>query len=84
MSHTTCRGGIVKLTVIAGGPCGTTDDGNGNGNGCGNGDCPTVYVTDRGTVAVQGYDVDHSTPAGESVVEIPEAVLKEAVRVLGW
>jgi hypothetical protein len=68
--------------MIAGGPCGTADDE--NGNGCGNGDCPTIYTTDRGTIAVQGYDVERVTPSGESVVEIPEAVLREAVRALGW
>jgi hypothetical protein len=43
-----------------------------------------VYTTDRGTIAVQGYDVEHRTPEGESVVEIPESVLREAVRALGW
>ncbi|MBD0674051.1 hypothetical protein BU198_25880 [Streptomyces sp. CBMA156] len=68
--------------MIAGGPCSTSDDG--NGNGCGNGDCPTIYMTDRGTIAVQGYDVDHATPVGESVVEIPEDVLRGAFRALGW
>ncbi len=67
--------------MIAGGPCGTSGDENGD---CDSGDCPTVYVTDRDTVAVQGYDIDRATPAGESVVEIPKAVLREAVRVLGW
>lgn len=70
--------------MIAGGPCGAVGDGDGSSDECGNGDCPTVYKTDRGTIAVQGYDVERSTPAGESVVEIPEAVLREAVRALGW
>ncbi len=60
-----------RLTRIAGGDCGRDD-------------CPTVFVTDRGTVAIQGYAVDKETPAGESVVEIPLDVLKEAVRALGW
>ncbi|MFJ2777751.1 hypothetical protein [Kitasatospora sp. NPDC087315] len=73
----------MELTMIAGGRCGTSESGDGSGD-CDNGDCPTVYVTDRGTIAVQGYDIDHATPTGESVVEIPEAVLREAVRVLGW
>ena len=52
---------------------------------CGNNDCPNVYQTDRGTFVVQG-DVfaEMTVPAGEGMVEIPEAVLKEAVRVLGW
>lgn len=30
------------------------------------------------------YDIDRKTPAGESVVEIPLDVLKEAVSALGW
>jgi hypothetical protein len=61
----------LRLTRIAGGACGRDD-------------CPTVFTTDQGTVAVQGYDIDTDTPAGESVVEIPLDVLKEAVRALGW
>jgi hypothetical protein len=60
-----------QLTLIAGGSCGRDD-------------CPSVFTTDRGTVAVQGYDLARETPAGESVVEIPAAVLREAVRALGW
>jgi hypothetical protein len=54
------------------------------GGDCGRDDCPTVFTTDRGTVAIQGYDIDKPTPAGESVVEIPLDVLKEAVSALGW
>ncbi len=63
--------GSPQLTLIAGGNCGRDD-------------CPAVFTTDRGTLAVQGYDVERETPAGESVVEIPETVLEEAVRALGW
>jgi hypothetical protein len=37
----------------------------------------------QGTVAIQGYDIDKKTPAGESIVEIPIDVLKEAVSALG-
>ena len=59
------------LTRIAGGDCGRDD-------------CPAVFATDRGTVAIQGTDIDRKTPAGESVVEIPLDVLKEAVSALGW
>jgi hypothetical protein len=59
------------LTLIAGGECGRDD-------------CPAVFTTDRGTVAIQGYDIDRKTPAGESVVEIPLDVLREAVSALGW
>jgi hypothetical protein len=54
------------------------------GGNCGRDDCPTVFTTDRGTVVIQGYDVDRKTPAGESIVEIPLDVLKEAVGALGW
>ena len=63
----------MKLTRIA------PDD----ENGCKSGDCPTIYMTDRGTIAVQGYNVEHLTPEGESVVEIPLAMLLEAARALG-
>ncbi len=61
----------MELTRIAGGACGRDD-------------CPTVFTTDRGTVAIQGYTLDKQTPDGESVVEIPTNVLREAVRALGW
>jgi hypothetical protein len=54
------------------------------GGNCGRDDCPTVFTTDGGTVVIQGYDVDRKTPAGESIVEIPLDVLKEAVGALGW
>lgn len=50
---------------------------------CKDGDCPAVYRTDRGTVAVQGYRLDRTTPDGEAVVEIPAELLAEAVRALG-
>lgn len=58
----------------------------GNGNGeCGEDDCPNVYRTPRGTFVVQG-DVSDAfiPPTGEALVEIPESVLREAVRALGW
>jgi hypothetical protein len=60
--------------------------GSGEGSGeCGQGDCPNVYRTERGTLVVQG---DHFTgfqpPDGEGLVEIPEAILREAFRALGW
>ena len=54
------------------------------GGDCGRDDCPAVFTTDRGTVAIQGYSIDRKTPAGESIVEIPLDVLKEAVSALGW
>jgi hypothetical protein len=47
-------------------------------------DCPGVYVTDRGTVAVRGDVIDDpealnalSLPAGEGVVEVPLSLLLE-------
>lgn len=58
----------------------------GNGNGtCGKDDCPNVYRTASGSFIVQG-DLSQvfTTPEGEGLVEIPESVLREAVRVLGW
>jgi hypothetical protein len=60
----------MKLTRIAGGDCGSDD-------------CPTIFITDNGTIAVQGYLVHKKTPAGEAVVEIPIAVFQEAARALG-
>jgi hypothetical protein len=62
---------MMELTRIAGGDCGRDD-------------CPTVFATHRGTFAIQGYTLDRKTPEGESVVEIPEVVLREAIRALGW
>jgi hypothetical protein len=50
---------------------------------CKDGDCPTVYRTDRGTIAIQGTRVTHSTPEHEAVVEIPLDLLTYAARVLG-
>ncbi|WP_405938273.1 hypothetical protein OG338_17810 [Streptomyces sp. NBC_00726] len=58
----------------------------GNGNGeCGKDDCPNVYRTADGSFVVQGTVSEAFTPpGGEGIVEIPESVLREAVRVLGW
>ncbi|MGA5217322.1 hypothetical protein ACPCAE_14765 [Streptomyces cinereoruber] len=58
--------------------------GNGNGN-CGKDDCPNVYRTESGSFVVQG-DVSNAftPPDGEGLVEIPEHILREAVRALGW
>lgn len=64
------KGGDMELTKIA--------DGN-----CKDGDCPTVYRTDRGTIGVQGYLLDRATPDGEALVEIPAELLLEAARALG-
>lgn len=65
---------LTRLTGKLGGP--TCDDD----------DCPNVYRREgRGTIVVQGdlYG-GFAVPQGEGLVEIPESVLKEAVRVLGW
>lgn len=43
-------------------------------------DCPGVFLTPRGTVAVQGEHIQMRTPPGESMVEIPFALLIEAAR----
>jgi hypothetical protein len=58
----------------------------GNGNGeCGGDDCPNVYRTAAGALVVQGNVSSAFTPPeGEALVEIPETVLREAVRALGW
>ncbi|MGA4850739.1 hypothetical protein ACOBQB_32535 [Streptomyces sp. G5(2025)] len=56
-----------------------------DGPNCDDDDCPNLYRTANGSIVVQG---DVSTvfqpPEGEALVEIPEAVLREAVRALGW
>lgn len=50
---------------------------------CKDGDCPAVYRTDRGTIAVQGDRLSHPAPDHEAIVEIPLALLAEAARALG-
>ncbi|GAA2714397.1 MULTISPECIES: hypothetical protein [Streptomyces] len=66
------RAGLTRLT------------GNGSGT-CNKNDCPNVYRTATGSILVQGGVSDAFTPPqGEGLVEIPESVLKEAVRALGW
>nr|WP_228078094.1 hypothetical protein [Streptomyces sp. MA3_2.13] len=49
---------------------------------CDDGECPTLYSTDRGTLAVQGDLLAHHgirLPDGEGVVEIPISLLRKAV-----
>ncbi len=59
----------------------------GSGQGeCGKKDCPNVYRDESdGGFVVQG---EHSNafrpPTGEALVKIPESVLREAFRPLGW
>ena len=66
----TKEGKVMELTKI-------TD------NNCKDGDCPTVYRTDRGTIGIQGYVIDRATPDDEALVEIPAELLLEAARALG-
>ncbi|MBT1187110.1 hypothetical protein HET69_24705 [Streptomyces sp. CJ_13] len=50
---------------------------------CENGDCPTLYATDRDTLLVQGEaPADHGLeiPAKEAVVEIPMELVRKAIR----
>lgn len=58
----------------------------GNGNGeCNQNDCPNVYRTENGSFVIQGdVSTAFTPPTGEGLVEIPEAVMREAVRALGW
>ncbi|MFB7784354.1 hypothetical protein ACFC1D_16810 [Streptomyces vinaceus] len=50
---------------------------------CENGDCPTLYATDRGTLIVQGgVATGHGLdlPEGEALVEIPMDLIRKAIR----
>ncbi|MGW2476742.1 hypothetical protein [Streptomyces sp. NPDC001665] len=50
---------------------------------CDEGECPAIYATDRGTLAVQGDRLaDHglTVPAHEALVEIPVELIRKAVR----
>ncbi|MET9252260.1 hypothetical protein [Streptomyces sp. NPDC003717] len=56
-----------------------------SGPDCDDDDCPNVYRTAGGSIIVQGPLSDaFRPPKGEGLVEIPETVLREAVRALGW
>ncbi|MFE6742400.1 hypothetical protein [Streptomyces tubercidicus] len=58
--------------------------GSGSGN-CNNDDCPNVYRTESGSFVVQGDISDaFRPPPGEGLVQIPEHILREAFRALGW
>jgi hypothetical protein len=72
---------IVTLTKIGRECLGGSDN-------CNKRDCPTAYVTDRGTLAIQGDNVTaalgRAIPSGEDIVEIPLALVDhilEAARV---
>lgn len=50
---------------------------------CDEGECPTLYATDRGTLVVQGgllTDHGREVPAHEALVEIPVELIRKAVR----
>ncbi len=68
MRATDLQGKPVELTKIAG--------------DCYQNDCPAVLLTDRGTVAVQGYTLHGDTPPEEGLLELPLDVLLEAARAL--
>nr|WSY52401.1 hypothetical protein OG999_21315 [Streptomyces sp. NBC_00886] len=64
---------LTRLTGKFGGP------------NCDDDDCPNVYRTASGSIVVQGdASSAFQPPEGEALVEIPESVLREAVRALGW
>ncbi|CAI7978650.1 MULTISPECIES: hypothetical protein [Parafrankia] len=55
---------------------------------CGAGSCPRLYLTEAGTIAVQGPGVsadeaEVELAPGEHLVEIPRELLIAAVRSLG-
>ncbi|TVZ97573.1 hypothetical protein [Streptomyces sp. BK340] len=50
---------------------------------CDEGECPTLYATDRGTLVVQGdllADHGREIPEHEALVEIPVELIRKAVR----
>lgn len=50
---------------------------------CEDGECPTLYATDRGTLVVQGSlltDHPSKVPTHEALVEIPIELIRKAVR----
>ncbi|MER7989372.1 hypothetical protein ABTY53_27840 [Streptomyces noursei] len=67
------RADLTRLTGNVGGP------------NCDDDDCPNVYRTESGSFVIQGQlSTVFAPPEGEGLVEIPEHVLKEAVRALEW
>lgn len=54
---------------------------------CQGGNCPTVYLSDRGTVVFQGYTVASAEgmtlAEGEQAVELPLDVVRSAMPELG-
>jgi hypothetical protein len=68
------RDDLHRLTGKTGGP------------DCDDDDCPNLYVdkSDGGIIVQGNLCSAFQPPAGEALVKIPEHVLKEAVRALGW
>ncbi|MBB1245758.1 hypothetical protein GL263_19665 [Streptomyces durbertensis] len=68
------RDQLTRLTGGVGGP------------ECDDDDCPNVYRDNTdGGIVVQGQRCESfQPPDGEALVKIPEDVLREAVRALGW
>jgi hypothetical protein len=51
------------------------------------GSCPTIYRTDRGTIAIQGYAVEDAEGVvnplpGERIVEVPIELLTKGLALL--
>jgi hypothetical protein len=54
---------------------------------CSDASCPTVYVTNRGSLVIQGYPVSASEagidlPPSELLLEIPQGLLESAAQAL--
>jgi hypothetical protein len=52
---------------------------------CAGGECPTIYMSDRGTLVLQGDIFDPATagteiPAGEQMIEVPIELLANYAR----
>lgn len=47
---------------------------------CEDGDCPTVYTTDRGTLAIQGDDYSKSGALTPTVRSLPESLSPRTTR----
>jgi hypothetical protein len=66
-AHTTLDVGGCIMELLAG--------------ACRDGTCPAVYLTERGTLVVQGPPVD-GAPEGEARVELSPDLLKQALERL--
>ena len=54
------------------------------GDGCGGSTCPAVFLSDRGTVVIQGArvseTVDVAVPEHEVLAEVPLALIQDLIR----